>query len=388
MSLKPLSAVVSSYIALLAVSASAHAGVVTASQDFTVAVSAPALSGTGKTSQKTSVTTSFNQFDASKGVLTGVNIGTKTAATSVQNTSVDFSYNRNTPNGTTTGAVQSTIGFDAAGASDSAASTPSKTTVNCTRTVAAPNTAAKCGSGPVLNTNNTVAAASGKAAGTMPDELSKAVDNAYLNDYVGAGMVDVTESLEVNASNSGAIGGATVTTKANATWNGATTLSYTYLEHASAGFDGIAGDTLDLDFGSYNLGDKVGSLNFSLANLLGNRVALSLIKISQTGDTANQFLTNLDMFDDLIAGGSTLFQADFSASAVGMHYASYVLTFGDYAPDAASSSLYAGSTLNLNLYGAVLAPANQNVDVPEPASIMLLGLGAAAFGLSRKRRQR
>jgi hypothetical protein len=77
-----------------------------------------------------------------------------------------------------------------------------------------------------------------------------------------------------------------------------------------------------------------------------------------------------------------------SSNSAGLHSVSYLLTFGDFAPDAASSSLYSGSTLTLNLHAAVLQPANQHIDVPEPASILLLGMGAAAFGLNRKRRQR
>jgi hypothetical protein len=214
------------------------------------------------------------------------------------------------------------------------------------------------------------------------------VDNSYLNAYVGAGKVDVTESLDVSATNSGALSNATSTTNANATWNGTTTLSYTYQDHAAAGFVGSAGNTLNLDFGSFFVGDKVGSLGFSLANLLGDRVALSLLAISETGNAAHQFSTNLALFDDLSAGESTLFQADFLANTAGLHTASYVLTFGDFAPDAASNSLYSGSTLTLNLSAQVMQQDNQHVDVPEPASILLLSMGAAAFGLSRKRRQR
>lgn len=387
MSLKPLSAIVSSCIALLAVSTSAHAGVITASQDFNTAVTAPTLNGTGKTSQNTTATTSFKQFDASKGVLTGVNIDTRTAGTSAQNVNLGVKYNKNTPNGSTASAVQSTIGLSAAGASNSETAAASKATMNCTRTVAAPNLAAKCGSG-ATSTTTTLATATSKNSGGLPETVSASVGNASLNAYVGAGKVDVTESLDLSVSNSSAITNATLTTNANAAWNGTTTLSYTYQEHAVAGFAGIAGDTLNLDFGSFYVGDKVGSLGFSLANLFGDRVALSLLAISQTGDTAHQFATNLEMFDDLSAGESTLFQADFMASTAGLHSASYLLTFGDFAPDAASSSLYSGSTLTLNLYGEVLEPQNQHVDVPEPASILLLGMGAAAFGLNRKRRQR
>jgi hypothetical protein len=386
MLLKQLSAVLSACGVLLFVSTSAQAGVIASSQDFAAAVSSPTLAGTGKAGQKTTTTTSFNQFDASKGVLTGVNIATKTANASTQNVSLDVKYSGNTPNSSPASSVQSTLGLTAAGASKSATSTSSKASVICTHTVAtSPST--KCGSNPAVS-GATTATASNKASGGLPGDIAADVDNANLNDYVGAGKVDVTESLEVNATNSGVLSNATSTTKASATWNGTTTLSYTYLEHAAAGFGGIAGNTLDLDFGSFFVGDKVGSLGFSLANLFGDRVALSLIAIDQTGDTAHQFSTNLALFDDLSAGESTLFQADFLANTAGLHSVSYLLTFGDFAPDAASSSLYSGSTLTLNLHAAVLQPANQHIDVPEPASILLLGMGAAAFGLNRKRRQR
>lgn len=385
MSLKPISAVVSTYIALLVVSTSAQAGVITLDKGFSTTASSPTFNGTGTKSQTSTTTTSFSQFDASKGVLTGVNVSTKTADTSTQNVSLDVKYGRNTANASPASSVQSTIGVTAAGADVSAKSTSTKAAITCTHTVASsPST--KCGTTTVSGTNT--ATASKTANGGLAGGVAADVDNSYLNAYVGAGKVDVTESLDVSATNSGALSNATSTTNANATWNGTTTLSYTYQDHAAAGFVGSAGNTLNLDFGSFFVGDKVGSLGFSLANLLGDRVALSLLAISETGNAAHQFSTNLALFDDLSAGESTLFQADFLANTAGLHTASYVLTFGDFAPDAASNSLYSGSTLTLNLSAQVMQQDNQHVDVPEPASILLLSMGAAAFGLSRKRRQR
>jgi hypothetical protein len=385
MLLKPISALLSTCGVLLFVSTSAQAAVITLDKGFSTSASSATFNGTGTKSQTATTTTSFSQFDASKGVLTGVNIAAKTADTSGQNVSLDVKYSGNTPNASPASSVQSTVGVTAAGADTSAKSAASKAAVTCTHTVAtSPST--KCGTTVVTGANT--ATTSKTASGGLSGGVSTDVDNSYLNAYVGAGKVDVTESLEVSATNSGALTNATSTTKANATWNGSTTLSYTYQEHAAAGFVGSAGNTLDLNFGSFFVGDKVGSLGFSLANLLGDRVALSLLAIDQTGDTAHQFSTNLALFDDLSAGESTLFQADFLANIAGLHSVSYLLTFGDYAPDAASNSLYSGSTLTLNLFAEVIQPEQQHIDVPEPASILLLGMGAAAFGFSRKRRQR
>jgi hypothetical protein len=382
-------AVLSTLGAILVLPACAHASVISLSdQNFTVTTSAAQISNGGKTSATKSATTSFNQFDASKGVLTGVTISATTANTSKQENTLSVTYNKNAMTGNTTSTVQSTASLSATGASSSATAAQTQTTISCKRVTSPPGQSAYCGNGPTLTSSSATVTANGSGALNNPSSASVAA--ASLNSYVGAGKVTVTETLAVSSANaSDAINVTSANTTADATWNGTVGLAYTYQDHAAAAFVGTAGNTLNLDFGSVYQGDAVAGLGFSLANLLGDRVALSLTGFSESGDTANLFSTNLAAFDNLIQGSSKAFEADFLSSTVGKYNASYTLTFADYAPDAASSTLSSGSTLTLNLSGEVLAKqAPATGDVPEPASLMLLGLGAAALGFGRKRRQR
>lgn len=382
MSTKSFNAVVLSALsACMLVPTIAHAAEITSTKEFNISkTSTPALSGTGSKTATKSANTVFNQFDASKGVLTGVSISAETKKGS-QNNSVSVTYDKNTSSGTTTSTVKSTVGLSAVGASNNAVST-GQATATCTTSNSWGVKSANCGNGPAYTTIDTTARVS--SSGSVASSVSTSVEANKLNDYVGNKTVTVKETLTVESSNEGAINKATVSTSADAAWMGETTLSYIYQDHAKAVLEGATDGTLNLDFGSFYLGDTVDSLGFSLFNLFGDRVALSLIGFTETGDANDQFGTNLFTFDGLSAGSSKLFEADFAGNAVGKYSASYQLTFADYAPGAASKTLHSGSTLTLNLFGEVMAKPNE---VPEPASLMLLGLGAVAFGVSRKRRQ-
>jgi hypothetical protein len=381
-------AVLSTLAAFLIVPASAYASVLTSTQSFTVPTATAALlTGTGAKSKTTSVNTAFSKFNASNGVLTGVTIGATTRANgSNQNNSVTVKYDKSTSSGTTTSTVQSTIGLTAVGASNSANST-SSASVTCQNYSSYSFKSAQCGDGDWALTS-TDKNTKKSSSGALASGVSTSVAAGSLNAYVGRGKINVNESLTVNSSNSGAIGQATVSTTATANWIGDVTLSYIYQDHAAAAFGGVADATLNLDFGSFYLGDQAGGLGFSLANLFGDRVALSLTGFTETGDLGNQFGTNLMKFDNLAAGNSKQFEADFLANSVGKYNATYLLTFADYAPQAASSTLHSGATLTLNLSGEVLEKQTVPNDVPEPASLMLLALGTVALGVSRKRRQR
>ena len=150
--------------------------------------------------------------------------------------------------------------------------------------------------------------------------------------------------------------------------------------------------TLTLDFGDVYLGDSVASKNFSISNLFDtNRVGLKLTNIVETGDIHDVFSTTLSLFGNLAQGGTNNYTASFLATSLGSLAASYQLTLADADPDVAfaSDTLGKGYNLTLNVKANVLQHAADTAGgkVPEPASLMLLGLGAVALCASRKRRQ-
>lgn len=219
------------------------------------------------------------------------------------------------------------------------------------------------------------------------------VSSTALNAYVGSGsfladLIAASNSAETTQNDFGGIASTTSTIK----WNGNLSATYSYLLHAAQSFDANASMTaLTLDFGDVYLNDVVGDKNFSIANLFDtNRVGLKLTNIVETGDVNNVFSTSLSIFGNLAQGNANNYAASFLATTLGNNSATYQLTLADAAPDVvfASSSLGQGYSLTLNLKANVLqrpaAPAGG--EVPEPASLMLLGLGALGLCVQRKRR--
>lgn len=385
-------AVIAALSALAAVPTLAHATLVTttATTSFNVsntvtdtlggksAASDGKTSGTTNTNMDTLQTAKVAKFDSSLGVLTGATVNLTSTYRQTTNVTVAAGGTGANTDGTFTakGTGSSSVklgipvGVTGAGASLS--------DVKDTCTVANGKIKAACDNGSSftqVNDNTTVS-------------------STALNSYVGSGtflaaLIAASNTAETTQNDFGG----TASTTSTINWNGNLSATYSYLLHAAQSFDANASVTaLTLDFGDVYLNDVVGDKNFSIANLFDtNRVGLKLMDVVETGDANNVFSTSLSMFDNLAQGSKNNYTASFLATTLGNNAATYQLTLADAAPDVvfASSSLGQGYNLTLNLKANVLqrpaAPAGG--DVPEPASLMLLAIGALGLGVQRKRRQ-
>lgn len=334
--------------------------------------------GTANTNMDTLQTAKVAKFDSSVGVLTGATVNLTSTYKQTTNVTVaaggtgansDGTY---TAKGTGSGSVKLGIPVGVTGAG------ASLNDVKDSCTVVSGKIKAACDNGSTftqVNDNTTVS-------------------STALNAYVGSGsfladLIAASNSAETTQNDFGGVASTTSTIN----WKGNLSATYSYLLHAAQSFDANSSMTaLTLDFGDVYLNDVVGDKNFSIANLLdANRVGLKLTDIVETGDANNVFSTSLSMFGNLAQGNTNNYSASFLATTLGNNSATYQLTLADAAPDVvfASSSLGQGYNLTLNLKANVLqrlgAPAAS--DVPEPASLMLLGLGALGLCVQRKRRQ-
>lgn len=364
--------------AMLSVPMFAHAAVVnsttTDAVDFTVSRSSSDVLAAGATAhavtpKSNSVSKSLAKFDANTGVLTGVKVNV--ASTYKQTTNVSSPANPSASNNgqstaTGQGTVAATVTVTGTGTSSTSNASPQQASCSNNR-----KSGCSASTGPASTTYNTTLAP------------------AALNQYVATGA-DTTFGVETTASmttqttaNSFAAG---ATTNSTVDWTGKLSATYEYLLHAAQSFDGSSALSLDLDFGSVYLGDSAADQLFSIFNKEGLRVGLQLTGVSETGNGNGMFSTNLNTYSNIAAGSSQGFKASFLANQLGSFSTSYRLTLADLAPSVyAANTLYSNYSLTLNLAGNVIARPVQN-DVPEPATLMLLGLGAAAFGVSRKRK--
>ena len=247
------------------------------------------------------------------------------------------------------------------------------------------------------NLNNVSKAGNADGTDNSWNALSQTISNgASLNSWVGTGNLLSTINTTINAnrtdggsnialtadiSSLGTNFGSGIPTSSLTNLSAAYTVTYNYLEHAVASFDGSSTLTsLDIDFGTIVLGDSISSINFDIFNLAGvNGVALDLTSISPSGDTA-AFVTDLGFFSDLIHGAHNSYSASFDPASAGTFDATYLLTLSDDDATGASASRHTYS-LELHLTGTAVNPTA----IPEPSIIALLGAGLLSlFGFSRR----
>ncbi|MBW8900842.1 MAG: PEP-CTERM sorting domain-containing protein [Massilia sp.] len=386
-------AVIAALSALAAVPTLAHATLVktTATTSFDVSnavtdtlggkstASNGKSSGTANTNMDTLHTATVAKFDSSLGVLTGATVNLTSTYRQTTNVTVAAGGTGANSDGT----------FTAKGTGSSSVKLGIPVGVT--------------GAGAALNdvkdtctlVNGKVKAACDNGSNFTQINDNTTVSSTALNSYVGSGsfladLIAASNTAETTQNDFGGIASTTSTIN----WKGDLSASYSYLLHAAQSFDANSSVTaLTLDFGDVYLNDVAGGKNFSIANLFdANRVGLKLTDIVETGDANNVFSTSLSLFDNLAKGNTNNYTASFLATTLGNNSATYQLTLADAAPDVvfASSSLGQDYNLTLNLKANVLQrpAAAAGSDVPEPASLMLLGLGALGLYVQRKRRQR
>jgi hypothetical protein len=329
-------------------------------------LAAGATTSDGARTETKSGVAQLAKFDAGTGVLTGVQVNL-TSSVHKQTTAVTTaSTNQGMNNVTVT-------------ASGTGSSTVQATVPHASTTSSSLNQADSCTS---QRKNACADGVSSKSA-----NYNFGVASNALGQYAGSGTFGVNYSASVTAETLANGFPSLATTTSTVDWTGTLGATYDYLLHAAQSFDGTSALTMNLDFGSVYLGDSVGDQAFSIFNGGGNRVGLRLIGVTEAGTGNGMFSTNLNTYGNIAAGSSQGFNASFLANQLGSFSTSYQLTLADLAPSIsyAASTLYSNYSLTLNLAGNVIARPVRN-DVPEPATLMLLGMGAAAFGVSRKRK--
>ncbi len=150
-----------------------------------------------------------------------------------------------------------------------------------------------------------------------------------------------------------------------------TTATLTVLDHAAAAFAG-GGGTLNLDFGTLQLGSGTRDLQFQIENLpAAYRAGLALESVMALSDPGGVFSTDAVPFSDLAAGTTTSPMDLFlNTSQLGNFSGQYQFNLSD---EQDLSGWAGGQTLTLNVTADV---------VPEPSTLALLAVGAIGLVVS------